>query len=300
MNENIGDGLPHKDLHKFTYNGPKISIDEAKEVISKFSINNEGSVDLYIDVDDGIARVCLNNPRIKNGINGKMMMDLEKVVDKLDQWTEGKGVILHGSDGNFCSGGDLNITKHIGTPEIGYAVSTYMNHILEKFRKLPMISVAYIDGTGALGGGAELTTACDYRLMCSESPATGIGFVHVLMGLVPVGGSLGWLMSVMGPQKALDLLLEARVLTASEAAAVGLVDGTVVSLAGTVDWLRRKVQHHGHVVRAVKRTQLVYLDGFGQRDVVDAECRIFAPLWGGPANREALERSVKHKSSESQ
>jgi len=77
-----------------------------------------------------------------------MMMDLEKVVDKLDQWTEGKGVILHGTDGNFCSGGDLNITKHIGTSEIGYAISTYMNHILEKFRKLPMISVAYIDGTG--------------------------------------------------------------------------------------------------------------------------------------------------------
>jgi len=156
------------------------------------------------------------------------------------------------------------------------------------------------DLTGALGGGAELTTACDYRLMCSESPATGIGFVQVRMGLVPAWGSSGRLMSIVGPQRALDLLLDARVLTASEAAAVGLADGTAVSLAGAMDWLRRKVQHHGHVVRAVKRTRLVYLDGFGPRDAVDAECRIFAPLWGGPANREALARRVKHKSSEIQ
>lgn len=77
-----------------------------------------------------------------------MMMDLEEIVEKLDQWVEGKGVILHGANGNFCSGGDLNFAKKINNPELGYAMATYMNYILEKFRKLNMITVAYIDGTG--------------------------------------------------------------------------------------------------------------------------------------------------------
>lgn len=77
-----------------------------------------------------------------------MMTDLDEIVDKLDQWTEGKGVILYGADGNFCSGGDLNFAKQINNPELGYAMAVYMNHVLEKFKNLLMITVAYIEGTG--------------------------------------------------------------------------------------------------------------------------------------------------------
>lgn len=76
------------------------------------------------------------------------MVDLDEIVDKLERWTEGKGVILYGAAENFCSGGDLNFANQINNPELGYAMSTYMNHVLEKFKKLPMITVAYIEGTG--------------------------------------------------------------------------------------------------------------------------------------------------------
>lgn len=58
-------------LNNFTYSGPDISVSEAKEVLSQFSYNT-GSVDLNMDVKCGVARVCLNNPRIKNAINGNM------------------------------------------------------------------------------------------------------------------------------------------------------------------------------------------------------------------------------------
>lgn len=80
---------------------------------------------------------------------GKMMIDLDEIVDKLDSYSaEYKGVILYGADGNFCAGGDLKMTKQTHNPDIGYAMATYMGHVLEKFKSLPMITVAYIDGSG--------------------------------------------------------------------------------------------------------------------------------------------------------
>lgn len=80
---------------------------------------------------------------------GKMMFELEEIVNKLeDLKTECKGVIIYGANENFCSGGDLNMVKKMNKPEMGFAMATYMNHILEKFKKLPLITVAYIEGSG--------------------------------------------------------------------------------------------------------------------------------------------------------
>lgn len=144
-----------------------------------------------------------------------------------------------------------------------------------------------------MGGGAEFTTACDYRLMCSETPdATGIGFVHATMGIVPAWGSTGRLVSIVGRQTALHLLLDCRPLRAAEAMAVGLVDGTVRSKADAVQWLCRKTRHDANVIKAVKRTLLCHYGG-GEADF-RTERRIFAPLWGGPANKEALSKNFKH------
>lgn len=56
---------------KYLYTGPEISANEAKVVLSKFS-GNTGSVDLNMNVGLGLASVCLNNPKLKNAINGKV------------------------------------------------------------------------------------------------------------------------------------------------------------------------------------------------------------------------------------
>ncbi|VVC30838.1 Crotonase superfamily,ClpP/crotonase-like domain [Cinara cedri] len=281
-----------KYLRDFTYQGPEMSVAEARDIMSQFSYDNS-TVDLE-EGENGIAKVCLNNPRARNAINGKMMIDLNDIIDKLeDHMAEYKGVILYGANGNFCAGGDLKLTKKMHNPDIGYAMSTYIGYVLEKFRNLPMITVAYIDGSGALGGGAEITTACDYRLMSNSSETTAIGFIHGTMGLVPAWGSSGRLMSLVGPRTTLDLLLDGRRLSASEATDVGLVDGTVATLADAVQWLSPKVRHDVNVIRAIKRTRLCHEAGLVSRAASLMERKIFAPLWGGDANRAALDRFFK-------
>lgn len=77
------------------------------------------------------------------------MFELEEIINKLEDFQiECKGVILYGADGNFCSGGDLNMARKMNNAEMGFAMATYMNHILEKFKRLPLITVAYIEGFG--------------------------------------------------------------------------------------------------------------------------------------------------------
>ncbi|KAE9544039.1 hypothetical protein AGLY_001728 [Aphis glycines] len=279
-----------KYLHDLTYHGQELSFNEAKNIIIQY-LESSGSVDLEKDVN-GIAKIRLNNPRCMNAINAKMMSDLEEITEKLSQWTECKGAIVYGADGNFCAGGDLNFAKKISNPYGGYAMNIYLGHILNKFKKLPIITVAYIEGAGAIGGGAEITTACDYRLMCNAADSTVIGFPHSKMGIVPAWGSTGRLVSIVGVRKTLDLLLESRLLRAAEAMDSGLVDGTVTTMADAEAWLSRKIKGDLNVIRAIKSTVMCYNDSLETARMM--ESRIFAPLWGGTAHNAALEQHLKH------
>lgn len=77
-----------------------------------------------------------------------MIIDLHDAVEELEKWNEGKGVILKGAGGNFCSGGDLNFARATGTPEEGFMMSTFMQDTLNRFQRLPLISVALVEGAG--------------------------------------------------------------------------------------------------------------------------------------------------------
>lgn len=51
-------------------------------------------------------------------ISGSMMVELEDKISQLESWTDGKGLILHGSGGTFCSGSDLNAVRAISNPQV--------------------------------------------------------------------------------------------------------------------------------------------------------------------------------------
>nr|CAD7572482.1 unnamed protein product [Timema californicum] len=212
-----------------------------------------GSIDLTLDDDTSIATLCLNHPEKKNAISGQMMADLEDSVNTLERWSRGKGVILYGSNGMFCSGGDLDMVRQISNPDDGYRMASFMQHLLDRLQKLPIISVALIEGSGALGGGAELAISCDYRLLTSG--AAGIGFVHARMGISPAWGGGIRLVHTVGPHQALDLLLTARVVPPQEAVKIGLVSSIIDSedsLGQATKWLSEKTKFDTQVVRAIK------------------------------------------------
>ena len=103
------------------------------------------------------------------------MVELADHVTELSQWEDGKGLILRGVDNTFCSGGDLTTVSAILNSRDGDRMSQFMHDTLTRLHALPLVSVALLQGV-ALGGGAELTTACDVRVMTKTAK---LGFVQV-------------------------------------------------------------------------------------------------------------------------
>ncbi|XP_075232917.1 ethylmalonyl-CoA decarboxylase-like [Lycorma delicatula] len=271
------------------YSGAEQPVEEIREFLGKFE---GGKIDLTLNNENGIAKLVLNNPSHRNAITGRMMVELEEAVDELQKWKYGKGIIVYGAEGNFCSGGDLKFVKKICNPDDGFKMATFMQGVLNKLQGLPMISVAFIDGIGALGGGSEIAISCDYRLL-SQNENTGIAFVHSKMGIVPAWGGAGKLVKVVGKQNAMDILLSARIIQQEEGIKLGLIDKVVASLDDAEKWLTEKTKADKSVVRSLKYIILNSLHNYD--DPGNVERRLFSPLWGSVANKDALERHVKHK-----
>lgn len=146
--------------------------------------------------------------------------------------------------------------------------------------------------TGALGGGAEIAMACDFRLM-SNNPLTGIGFVHAKMGIIPAWGGNYMLQKVVGYQTALDLITTARIIRADEGKQIGIVNDSVDTFNQAADWLKERIKYDRTVIRAAKLVALNIRER--DEDILEEERKIFAPLWGGNANKLALSRKIKHR-----
>ncbi|NXN27067.1 ECHD1 decarboxylase, partial [Nycticryphes semicollaris] len=260
-----------------------------------------GSITLSKE-DDGIGILTLNNPKLMNAFTGTMMLELQEKVSELENWKDGKGLIVCGAGNTFCSGSDLNVVKAISNSqasgdrnEDGMNMCMFMQSTLTRLMRLPLISVALVQGK-AFGGGAELTTACDFRLM---TPGSEIRFVHKRMGLVPGWGGAARLVAIVGHGAALRLLSGATGVNPETAQRLGLSEETLESSAGSGAleearaWLGRHTEGPASVVRAVKEVVAA-----GRELPLEAALRtekdIFGRVWGGPANLQALARRVKH------
>lgn len=219
-----------------------------------------------------------------------MMAELRNVVDSLAKWKSGKGLLLRGAGGTFCSGANLKFVKRSCNPTDGYKMSRFMSCTLNRLHNLPLISIALIEGA-ALGGGMELATACDFRVATSTAKA---GFVHVRIGLVPGFGGGARLVQLLGRKKALDVLSSGHIFNAEEAMECGLIDHIIPETEDAYDaamkWLQQHTKQSASVTRAIKEVVLNGSNRINQY-TMSREIEIFSRLWGGPANREALDKS---------
>ncbi|NXN98970.1 ECHD1 decarboxylase, partial [Rhinopomastus cyanomelas] len=254
-----------------------------------------GSINLSKD-SNGIGVLTLNNPKLMNALTGSMMVELQNKVTELENWTDGKGLIICGAGNTFCSGSDLNAVRAMSTPQASSDRHCFLEKRSFQLFWLPLISVALVQGK-AMGGGAELTTACDFRLMTLGSE---IRFVHKHMGLVPGWGGGTRLVQIVGSRAALQLMSTAAGVNPERALCLGLSDGTLssseeaASLEEARSWLSQYTEGPASVIQAMKKVVTVARE-LPLESALRTEKDVFGSLWGGPANVQALARKVKHK-----
>lgn len=153
--------------------------DKHKEFLSLVSEQGSGSVTCKLM--DKAAIISISNPQKRNAISGKMMVELARIVDDLQHIistnapTTLVGLVLKGCGNDaFSSGADFSLVKSIvNTPSRGVLMSNFMTDTLNTLRQCGLVSVCVINGP-ALGGGAELSTTCDFRVITKRNKS----FVH--------------------------------------------------------------------------------------------------------------------------
>ena len=162
---------------------------EFLDLITGYDNNSEGNITL--DIIDKVAFINISNPRKKNSISGKMMIQFADIVDELcfqGALTSIPCLVMKGKGDSdtFSAGASLDLARdRINSPQRGVLMANFMTDSLNSLRQSAFVSLCFING-GALGGGAELTTFSDFRIMTS-SPKSRIQFVHALLGASP-----GW------------------------------------------------------------------------------------------------------------
>ncbi|HEY9498424.1 MAG TPA: enoyl-CoA hydratase/isomerase family protein, partial [Terrimesophilobacter sp.] len=137
-----------------------------------------------IEVEERADRthVVLNRPELRNAIDQAMVDELHAVCEKLER--EPKLLLISGAGGTFASGADIRQLRERGREEALAGINT---KLFQRIAALPMPVIAAIDGY-ALGGGAELAYAADFRLASTRAK---IGNPEVGLGII-AGAGAGW------------------------------------------------------------------------------------------------------------
>jgi len=172
------------------------------------------------DVRDGVATITLNRPAQRNAIDEETRTGLARHIDQIERDRTVRAVVLTGSGGVFCAGGDLRAIRAAELDNEGWRQRMRNAHAwFVRLLSLDRAVVAAVDGP-AFGAGFGLALAADFIV---ASPRARFCLSFMRLGLVPDFGVLHTLPRIVGVQRAKELMLSAREVSADEAKALGIV-----------------------------------------------------------------------------
>jgi len=173
-------------------------------------------------IEDGIAIITLDNPPV-NVLGPKVLEELGKAIDQIAKDASARGVVITATGTNaFCAGADIKSLASMG-PEKFPEMIKLGHNTFNKIERIDRPVIAAINGL-ALGGGCELTLACDMRV---SSDRARFSQPEVTLGLIPGWGGTQRLSRLVGPAKAKEMIFTGQMINAQEALRIGLVNKVV-------------------------------------------------------------------------
>lgn len=239
---------------------------------------------LLVEEHEDRVVVTLHRPEARNAISGRMIAELHEVCGLLE--ADPKLLLLTGHGGVFAGGADIAELLRRGRDE---ALQGVNSRLFERVRRLPMPTLAAVDGW-ALGGGAELAYACDLRIAGSDAV---FGNPEPGLGILAAAGACWRLPELVGESIAKQVLLAGRNLDAAAALAAGLVIDVVPA---------EKLLEEAHALldrmarssaTALRLTKLV-VDASGAHPVADDLAQ--AVLFEGLDKKDRMTRFLEKRS----
>lgn len=169
----------------------------------------------------GVGTIRLDRPKV-NALNDQVAREIGEAVAQARSDDSVKAVVVWGGEKVFAAGADIKQMVDLD-PVTMYRYIGDFQDVFTKLEALPKVTIAAINGF-ALGGGCELSLACDFRI-CAEDGQ--LGQPEILLGVIPGAGGTQRLTRLVGPGRAKDIIYSGRFVPAAEAKSIGLVHEVV-------------------------------------------------------------------------
>ena len=178
---------------------------------------------LLLTEEDAVATITLNRPEKRNAISYELIDELLRALGEVERYSA-QVLVITGAGPAFCSGMDLDNLRNITSRSEADNLkdSETMARLFRSIYEFPKPTIAAVNGP-ALAGGCGIATLCDFTIAAENAK---FGYTEVRIGFIPAIVSSFLIMQV-GEKIARDLLLTGRVIEASEAKRLGLVNDTV-------------------------------------------------------------------------
>jgi enoyl-CoA hydratase len=233
-----------------------------------------------------VAVWTLSRPEAKNALDSATFAALARALADAESDATLRAIVLTGAGDTFVSGGDLRELRTATTAVHAARLADAGREVCDAIARLRLPVIAALPGT-AIGGGAELATACDLRV--ADARAT-VCFKHARMAVTTAWGVLPKLVGLVGHGAASRLLLAAVDVDAREALRMGLVDA-VTEDGGCVDlavaWGLEMAKGAPLAASSLKALLRQALDPAA--DVRTTERELFVAAWTSADHADAVE-----------
>ncbi len=192
---------------------------------------------LLVDLVEGVARVTLNRPEVRNALNEALLGELDAALRRLEGDPAARVIVLRGAgDRAFCAGADLKRVRDRGTTLQARESFGGLARILEYMARMRTPVIAQVHGY-ALAGGCGLAAGCDVVVAGDDAV---FGLPEIKVGLLPLI-VMAPILRAVGRKRGLLMILSGEPVSAREAYEMGLVSRLVprAELEGAVSALAR-------------------------------------------------------------
>ena len=251
---------------------------------------------VLFEVDDAVATVTVNRPKVMNALNLEVTEELIQVFTQIGDDPAIKCVIFTGAgDKAFIAGADIAAMSTMNPLQARH-ISRRLQTLTVLMESIPQPIIAAVDGF-ALGGGTELAMACDFIYASEKSK---FGQPEINLGIIPGAGGTQRLSRLVGKGWAKELCLTGEIISAQMAKEIGLVNRVFPSeeLMPAVKKTAQAIAGKGRVsTRAVKE-----LINLGYDLPLDHALRLEAEAFGicfsSPDQKEGMSAFMEKRKAE--
>jgi len=245
--------------------------------------------EIIVEVKDRVGRIVFNRPKLLNAYNEAMSKELVQAVEALGKNPEARVLVITGQGRAFMAGADINMLQGWsrapgGRQEVARILSGFFSPSL--LEKCPKPVIAAVNGL-AFGMGCEIALGCDLRIAARSAK---FGQPEILLGIMTGAGGSQRLTRLVGPGKAMEMVLTGEPIDAEEAFRLGLVNQVVPDeeLEAAVSRLTDKLVQRSATALQFSKQAVVAASSLGLYEGVARELELFAGIFETADAREGI------------